>query len=455
MKSLAKRQKTAFKDFLAADYHNKRVEVRQLYTLVLAHWPACETWTKQALWQRLFPTLSYDDQALRHLLSYTSQHLEIFLAIEALQRDPLRQKISVLGQIPSNTPIHQKLLREAHRIQQKQAHQNAEYYLADAELQAETYREYYQRRPEQHEDFGSLTRSLDTAFLATKLRQIMWLLNHERLYKWGYLPSRVDEFILSLTETDLPEVPAIRLYYYGIQVLQQPDNDTTFQQFKQQLVVSSDMFPLEEARDLYLLAINFGIRQVNDGRRTYFKDVLELYKDGLDQAYLLQNGRLSRFTYHNIVAIALQVDELTWAKDFIDTYTSQLEPAFRERMYNFNRAKIAYAAGQYDEALPLLQRANYHDTLLNLGARTLLLKIYYELGEWDVLMSHLDAFQMYLHRKPDLTYHRTNYRNLIRYTRKLLQLTNKRSEAASELRRQLSSETILTEKDWLLQQLTP
>ena len=99
-----------------------------------------------------------------------------------------------------------------------------------------------------------------------------------------------------------------------------------------------------------------------------------------------------------------------------------MERRYRERMFSFNQAKIAYHTKDFNAAIPLLQRANCHDLLLNLGARTLLLKIYYELDEFDLLQSHLDTFSSYLRRKDGLGYHRTNYRNLIRYTNRLLGL---------------------------------
>jgi hypothetical protein len=167
----------------------------------------------------------------------------------------------------------------------------------------------------------------------------------------------------------------------------------------------------------------------------------------------LINGQLSRFTYHNIVSTALQTGDIAWAKDFVETWTDKLEKTYRERMYAFSRAKIAYTGKAYQEALSFLQQSNYHDTLLNLGARTLLLKIYYELEEWDVLQSHLDAFQNYLRRKPDLGYHRTNYQHLILYTRRLLQVNPNSKKDRARLIEHIQREKILTEKTWLLERV--
>ena len=236
-------------------------------------------------------------------------------------------------------------------------------------------------------------------------------------------------------------------------MLQQPENELVFEAFTASLFAHAATLPESEARDLYLLAINFGVRQVNSGRRSYFQQVMALYRSGLEQGYLLRNGVLSRFTYHNIVSTALQIEDIGYAEAFIEQWTEKLERRYRDRMYNFSRAKIAYAGQRYEEALPLLQQANYHDLLLNLGARTLLLKIYYELEEWEVLQSHLDAFSSYLRRKPGISYHRTNYRNLIRYTRRLLKIQSSNPKESEALLKSIEAEGTLTEKEWLMKQL--
>lgn len=114
---------------------------------------------------------------------------------------------------------------------------------------------------------------------------------------------------------------------------------------------------------------------------------------------------------------------------------------------------MAYAKKDFDEALPLLQKANYKDPLLNLSAKVLLLKIYDELDELDLLQAHLDAMQNYILRKKVIGYHKKNYLNIIRYTKKLIGLNYFDKVAIEKLQLKVQQEEILTEKKWLLQQL--
>ncbi|MCB0578048.1 MAG: hypothetical protein KDD10_01900, partial [Phaeodactylibacter sp.] len=104
-------------------------------------------------------------------------------------------------------------------------------------------------------------------------------------------------------------------------------------------------------------------------------------------------------------------------------------------------------------ALEYLQRSEYQDLLLNLAAKTLMIKAFYELGEYDTLESHLDAMKVFLRRKDIIGYHRRNYRCIIRYTQKLLHLNRHDREEVEGLRKMIEGEEVLTERAWLLEQV--
>jgi len=169
--------------------------------------------------------------------------------------------------------------------------------------------------------------------------------------------------------------------------------------------------------------------------------------------YLLEGGTLSRFTFHNAVAAGLRTQQLQWTENFIEQYHSALEKKYQESSYSFNRARLEYSRQNYDAALLLLQKSNYRDLLLNLAAKTLQLKIYFELEEDNLLYSLLDAMQSYIRRKKIIGYYKTNYLNIINYTRKLLTVSPYNQNEMIQLRQGIEGEQILTERDWLLERV--
>jgi len=454
IKSLPPRKKSNFTKFLKSPYFNQREDLCLLYEELKFAIEKEKDLSKESLWQSLFPKKNYNGSQLRLLMSYLQKLFEQFIATENLLEDKAKIKLETTAWFRDKGEANTQeiLLKEAFKLNDKSPFRDAEFHYHSFQLQQEKYRISSEVKPDKYTDFQRVIDNLDLAFLGMKLRQSCLLLAHNRVYKWGFDPGFLEQVFDYLEKKDLLKVPAIGIYYYCYRMLQNSEKESYFQAFKNELLVNGHLFKNEEVQGLYLLAINYGIRRVNDGHRQYFRDIMDFYQEGLAQEYLLQNGVLSRFTYANIVSVALQIDMSNWAEKFIEEWTPRLERRYRERMFSFNRAKIAYHTKDFESAIPLLQRANYHDLLLNLGARTLLLKIYYELDEFDLLQSHLDAFSSYLRRKDGLGYHRTNYRNLIRYTNRLLSLNFLDKEAVQAFKENVNNEEILTEKGWLLQQ---
>ena len=105
--------------------------------------------------------------------------------------------------------------------------------------------------------------------------------------------------------------------------------------------------------------------------------------------------------------------------------------------------------------MPLLQQVELEDTLNNLDARRMLLRSYFELGEWTALESLLQSFGAYLRRQKNLGYHRQTNERLLYFTRRLMELDRGQRQAVEALRVELEATTELAERSWLLSQVTP
>jgi len=84
----------------------------------------------------------------------------------------------------------------------------------------------------------------------------------------------------------------------------------------------------------------------------------------------------------------------------------------------------------------------------------MLMKIYYELEEYDALFSHLDSFQIFIRRREVSDFHRTNYMNIIRLVKKLVSLPELDKNMRNQLKLEIENEKILTERDWLLSKIS-
>jgi hypothetical protein len=346
-----------------------------------------------------------------------------------------------------------EVLRSAKHVLEQQPLRNNEYHIKLGQVLWEEARFESLQNPTEPKYLAQLSDHADLTWVLQKLRYLCLNRMQHTMYKFEYLlPLRSEVEAIIIDRAMLDNV-AVATWFYCLKMLEEPESPDYFNQFKAVFLNQNQLFDHEELRDLYLFALNYCIRRANAGQKDFFHDIMGFYKDGLQKGYILDNGVLSRSTYHNIVAAGLKTLEFEWVEDFIAQYKNYLERSYRDSSYSFNMARLEFARKHYDKALQLLQHSHYYDPLLNLSAKTMSLKIYYELKEHDLLQAHLEALKTYIRRKVTMGYHRTNYLNLVKYTLKLLSVNRFNKKEVEKLQQKIIAEPVLTERDWLLEQL--
>lgn len=206
-------------------------------------------------------------------------------------------------------------------------------------------------------------------------------------------------------------------------------------------------------RESWLRAINFAIRQQNQGNKAFGKEAFELYKSGISSGLILENGQISKKAYSNTLVLALLVGEWEWAETFLSDYKNYLPEHERDNTYRHNLATLFFKQKQFEKVLQSLQSVAFTDSLHNLDDRRLLLCSYFELGEWDALDSLLDSFGIWLRRAKNLGYHREMYANLVKFTRRLVELMHQNQQVKSKLKQEITATKYVAAKEWLLEKL--
>ncbi|MEZ4964091.1 MAG: hypothetical protein R2791_02525 [Saprospiraceae bacterium] len=399
----------------------------------------------------------FASRELNLLMSEVLGHIEHFLVY--------RERFEVEENFPLNlATAYRKRGLEKHfrqrlhkaRVQwAQQPYRHAEYFEAQAGIEYEWYQFLSMDRRTEALNLQDLSDQTDTAYIARKLRQACMALSHQTVYNAEYRFGLLDAVLDHVRHSErLQELPAVALYYNCYLFLTESEGEGFFQRFKEQLLAQQESLPVEEQRNLHLLAINYCIRQINRLAPGYFREALDLYQSALRAELLFENGLLSHFAYNNIVAIAIKVGEHDWVRQFIENYAQHLEKKHRNASYHLNLARVEYERRDMRAALLHLQQADYKDLINNLIAKTLQLKIYYETDEFDTLDAHLQSMQTFIRRQRVIGYHKTNYLNIIRYTRQLMQHHAAGRQVRERLRQKITSEPVLTEKEWFLEQLS-
>ncbi len=453
---LEKKEWRALQQFLESPFYNQREDIIALFDLLKSHLKKQQQLpAKDMLFAKLYPNEAYSVVKFDLLMSYLFRLVKRFLVLRELEENSLEQELQLAKSYRKRGMTHDFQQTSGHLQEQlqQQPYRDAEFYRLSYQLQWEQHLEQSTRQPSEEAHLLEMNKTIDLSYLALKLRHACLISAHRSVYQSNHQIDFLNEVLEHVREMELMSHPAIGIYYYCHFMLAQPDREAYFNHFKQLLFNHGHQFPDIEIRDLYLLATDYCVRQANEGKSAYISELFELYKEGLEKGFLLENGILSRFTYHNAVGTGLRTGNFEWTSHFIHHYKNALEKKYQESSFSFNRARLEYSQQNYAAALSLLQKSNYRDLLLNLAAKTLLLKIYYELDEYDLLDSHLEAMARYIRRKRVIGYHKANYLNIMNFTRKLLSANPYDKEEGKEFDRAISKEEVLTEKEWLLEQV--
>ena len=453
--SLDKKEERDLRKFLRSPYFNLREDVAHLFEYLLRlkskgeHPPE-----KSALFQAIYGDQPYEDHRMRMLASMLLKLIERYLVVRSVEDQELEYKTRLAAVFRKrNLPRHlETTLRQLEELQEKGDYRNAEFYDYRFRAEFERYQYAAANRRTDHLNLQDLADQLDLAYMARKLRQTCFSLSHQAVYRTEYRFGLIQELLAYIDQENWQRIPAVGIYYHCYLALVHPEEEEHFLAFRRQIREFGHQFPPFEIRNLYLLAINYCIKKYNAGDKAYLEEELQLYREGLEKGYLLINDHISRFTFRNVVTIGLIMKEYDWVERFIEEYRDRLEDEYRESMYSFCRANLEYERKQYDKALQLLQKSEYRDLLLNLAAKTLLLRIFFELGEYALLDSHLEAMRSFIRRKDIISYHKENYLNTIAFTKKLMNLGYDPT-GREALRTQIAQTSALAEREWLLEQI--
>lgn len=403
----------------------------------------------------LFPKLTFDAIRVRSLMSDLLHILEEWLIIQEYRKDQIKKQLtlSTIYRIRELDKSYRSSIKKTEVALNDYPFRNQSFY----ELQLALHEEkmIFQRVSKRTENlyFQEISENTDVTFLIRKLKNACSLLTHQSVMKTEYDFGLLDSFIDQLEESKYIDIPVVSIYYNCFRFLKEKNSLPYFQKFKQTLTAHRQKLKINDLKGPYLLGINFCIKKLNQGSRAFAKEGLDLYREGVNEKILLENNMISRFTFNNMVAMALFLEEYEWLDDFIRLKSSYLSMQYRDQTISFNKARLSFARHQFDDALVHLQSAEYKDLVNILISKMLLLQIYYELNAFDSLESHLDSFKQFIRRREVSDYHRANFVNIIGFVRKLIQLPVYEKVKRRELKDQIQAESILSIKGWLLEKV--
>lgn len=429
IKELPLKEKERFRQFVHSPYFNQHQKTSDFLDVILGAFNGNGgSLEKEMVFKRIFPNQPYHEQKLYNLMSYLKKLYQRFLAHQHFEKQAFQEQLFTLEAAYDNNQFD--LLTNRAKQLEKSISQyqfrGSSYYFTNYRLNYLL--GYYGGQYVDRSKSSLLQKmidNLDKYYIAEKLKNCchltanMIMMNTQ--YEFYFLEELLG-FIKKNWEL-FKDDPPIAMYYTILMSLRQEDNPEHYEQLKEMLVSKIDSLSQKENRDLYAFAYNYCIRKINHGQSYYQKELFQLYKQGLNNDLLLNNGILSEWDYKNIATLGCSLKEFEWTEQFIQEYKDKLPSHRRDNAYNYNLANLYYNKQMYNEAISALLVVQFTDVKYHLNTTFLLLRTYYALKDTEALLSLIETFRIYVMRNRKMTTdHKRGYTNFLRFAKKLVLL---------------------------------
>lgn len=454
-KSLSDAELRKFKKWVYSPFANKHTDVQKMVDFLLSRASISPATTnKERAYNYIFPGEPIDLSKLRYVMAYTLDVLEEFIAYIAFTKNK-----ADFNNILAKEYRERKLTGFANDSLEKLKLVIRDYPLKDSYFLRKQFdyelENLYQIGDENRHgffNFKEVVSTLNIYYMAETLKHACSILMHETMSDKKYEIPLINSILEEVEQKDFSNYPAVQVYFYIYKSLLSPSENYYFDKLMPLLDQNEQFFTHSEWKDVYLFTINYSIRRANSIDGDY-QTLFSLYKKSLEKGYLMNMDEMDKFAYRNITRVGLILGEFDWVKSFLEEYKEKLDPKYREQVYLFNLAQYYFSIKAFDKTMPLLLTVEYSDVLHIIGAKLMLMKIYFETSEFDALDSFIESFSTYLKRKKKLGYHKKVYLNILNMTRALLKLDEFNPIEKEKLRIKIENTKPIGEKNWLLEQL--
>jgi hypothetical protein len=405
------------------------------------------------LFKAVFANEIYDDKKLRNTLYAINKYIEKIIAMRFIQENN-----SLNNYILMNHCFQNNLSKEYNGYLQKLKQNktgNSDNLMYEY-LSQKIHLEYLEEKKRQfiQEDLIIKDQLLDAFYFKEKLWNLFEIDVYKNTYSFDYTPN-VSEIIQQIDFSGFQFAESSLLFLKLLLLMMKEfDNDAHFYEAINILDVSHESISRKDLRLYYIALINYVIKKLNSGKNEFRDELFRIYTLQIKQSVLLnEKHMLEPYAYKNIITIAFQKKEFIWAKKFIEEYVQYLPNEVKENAYQYNMANYYYFTKNFAQCLRVLQTVQFTDVYYNLDARSIILKIYFEEKEWNLLFDHCFAFKVYVLRHKDISeHHKKGYLNLIKWTQKISNSINSPNKM-NIIAEKISAEKNVRELKWILEQI--
>lgn len=452
-------------EFAGSGYFNRghfHQETLSLLGLILSNAgnQQLASWSKETLYQYLFPGQPFIKGKLEKIMSELNKMVRTFLLWKEYARleNEFEQQFDWARVMRRRnlTQRYQQALNKVSKLQEDIPYRESEFYYQQFLLEYEIH------------DWQSLfNRKKGDLNIPNTIQnlEIYYYLNRLELLNRFLLQSKVtyleipETLAFALEETRIPvrylQESCVLLITYEIHlVLKNPKPlPEEFDKLSNLLLRHEAEISSGLLQQFYTYLRNLCVYLIHTGSFEMRPVLHRLQQDNLKRGYLYYNGLITASAFLSVTTIGLKVKNFEWIRKFIEDHKNKIIGDNESRdFYRLGLAYYYFETGQFEKALDQVPPTS-PDTDFLLKSRRLELMIYFE-SDSDLLPYKIDAFKMFISRAsnkliPAQTREfNTNFINLLAQIASSVPGDKKRSE---RLLQRIRLKQPVSEREWLLE----
>jgi hypothetical protein len=365
-----------FKEFgkiVSSPYFNSNQNLQEVYVILKKNYPkfSQKNFTKENIYNELFPGKKYNDGTMRKLLSQLQNLAEEFLSHSALDGNyNFYKKLFLLNRLYEKRLDNSFLLhlKEINQIYKQKNNYDESYFNYNYEIEVANLNFYLSKGRAGFEPEKTMDDLLKCSVYLICYSLIVTLkLNQDIIatgisFDFDYQKTIAFKFIellgginfLELVKESAPDFyPIIAVYYYAFLIASQRDNDDKYYFEMKNLITNNiNSFSRIEQYNLALILENCSDDKIRKGKD--FREELH----SVHNFMLLNNLYSWKSTdyfplvgFRKMVKNALMLNKFEWTASFIEKYLIKMPPEFRDTMNYFSQALMSFHKGKFDQAL--------------------------------------------------------------------------------------------------------
>lgn len=234
-------------------------------------------------------------------------------------------------------------------------------------------------------------------------------------------------------------------------------NDKEYYKAKMAFLENIHSYEQNTKFTIFSLLYSYVILQKNKGRYDFVKEIYDLLKLIIKYNGYLRTGNeyIPNMLYREYIFSALKQKDVKGAEKFIENYTENLAPEYRETVKQYSIGKIKMHLKDFTAVLKIYDSCPSNLPILNLDIRIDKLVALYELGHIYEFINELNKNKSILKSNKKITaYQYSSFKIYNTLMEKLVKLKLKPDTAAkNKLLTETGKLKIMHYKDWIIKQI--